>query len=77
MSTTPTPIVPAAGRGRGYRGGGRGGRGGRGHGGEQKRNKGIFKGNTPEMNNNVFECYDKQSDRRQYAKTWQSYLEKK
>jgi hypothetical protein len=23
----------------------------------------------PEMNNNVFECYDEQSDRRQYAKT--------
>ncbi|KAI2503212.1 hypothetical protein MHU86_11235 [Fragilaria crotonensis] len=28
-----------------------------------------FKGTTTEMNGNVFECYDEQTDRRQYAKT--------
>jgi hypothetical protein len=28
-----------------------------------------FEGITPEMNGHVFECYDGQSDRRQYAKT--------
>jgi hypothetical protein len=28
-----------------------------------------FKGGTPEMNGNVFECYEEQDDRRQYAKT--------
>jgi ribosomal protein L15 len=86
MSTTPSPstsfITSTAGRGRGSGYRGRGGRGGRGHGGgsgEQKKNKAIFKGNTPEMNNNVFECYDEQSDRRQYSKSLealQSYAKK-
>ncbi|KAI2490508.1 hypothetical protein MHU86_24062 [Fragilaria crotonensis] len=28
-----------------------------------------FKRTTTEMNGNVFECYDEQTDRRQYAKT--------
>jgi hypothetical protein len=72
MSTTPSTTIYAAGRGRGsgYRGGrgGRGGRSGHGSSNEQKK-KSVFKGNTSEMNNNVFECYDEQSDRRQYAKS--------
>jgi hypothetical protein len=85
MSTTPSPstsfITSTAGRGRGSGYQGRGGRGGRGHGGgrgEQK-NKAIFKGSTPEMNNNVFECCDEQSDRRQYSKSLealQAYVKK-
>jgi hypothetical protein len=60
MNTPGTTMIPSAPR--------RGGRGGSGR-GDQQKNKAIFKGSTPEMNNNVFECYDEQSDRRQYAKT--------
>ncbi|KAI2502776.1 Reverse transcriptase (RNA-dependent DNA polymerase) [Fragilaria crotonensis] len=56
----------------GGRGRGRGGRGGgRGHArstASRPRSSG-FKGTTPEMNGNVFECYDEQTDRRQYMKT--------
>ena len=33
------------------------------------RNRTAFKGNTEEMNGNVFECYEEQSDRRQFSKT--------
>jgi hypothetical protein len=38
-----------------------------------------FKGTSPEMNGNVFECYDEQTDRRQFAKTveaLQGYVKK-
>ena len=61
-----------SGRGRGRGGGGRGrGRGGRSH--QRSSGRGVrtstFKGATPEMNGNVFECFDEQTDRRQYAKT--------
>ncbi|KAI2492643.1 hypothetical protein MHU86_21919 [Fragilaria crotonensis] len=56
----------------GGRGRGRGGRGGgRGHArstASRPRSSG-FKGTTPEKNGNVFECYDEQTDRRQYMKT--------
>ncbi|KAI2506981.1 hypothetical protein MHU86_7478 [Fragilaria crotonensis] len=58
-------------RGRGgqrNRGGGRSGRGSSGRGSHRPRSTG-FKGTTTEMNGNVFECYDEQTDRRQYAKT--------
>ena len=58
-----------AGRGRGGRGRGRGGRGhGRGHGGRPPRSTG-FRGSVSDMDGNVFECHDEQSDRRQFAKT--------
>jgi hypothetical protein len=50
------------GRNRGNRGSGRGGSG------KPARIRSTFKGNTGEMNGCVFECYDEQSDRRQYAK---------
>jgi hypothetical protein len=33
------------------------------------RSRAAFKGNTEEMNGNVFECYEEQSDRRQFSKT--------
>ena len=33
-----------------------------------------FKGTTTEMNGNVFECYDEQTDRRQYAKTVEALM---
>jgi Zinc knuckle len=38
-----------------------------------------FKGNTAEMNGNVFECYEEQTDRRQFSKTieaLESYVKK-
>jgi hypothetical protein len=70
--TNETGRSNTSGRGGGGRGRGRGGRaGGRGHGRTtslRPRSSG-FKGTTPEMNGNVFECYDEQTDRRQYAKT--------
>ena len=50
------------GRGRG------GGRGVSGRGATRPRGTG-FKGTTAEMNGNVFECYNEQTDRRQCAKT--------
>jgi Zinc knuckle len=33
------------------------------------RNRAVFRGNTEEMSGNVFECYEEQTDRRQFAKT--------
>lgn len=59
----------SGGRGRG-RGRSRGNRtqAGRGQNRASGRNT-TFKGTTAEMNGNVFECYDEQSDRRQYAKS--------
>jgi hypothetical protein len=66
--TMTTGRGTSAGRGRGV-GRGRGARGGRGYGrGPRSRSTG-FKGTTSEMNGNVFECYDEQTDRRQFAKT--------
>ena len=57
--------------------GGRGGRGGRnnprgnGQGGRglQRPARTNFKGDTEGMNGNVFECFEEQADRRQFAKT--------
>ena len=49
------------GRGRGRRGG----RGGRGPGPARTN----FRGTTDDMNGQVFECYEEQSDRRQYSRT--------
>ena len=46
-----------------------GSRGGRARTQATSNNRGIFKGSTEGMNGNVFECYEEQSDRRQYAKT--------
>ena len=51
-----------------------GGRGTAGQSGDRPRTTG-FKGNTPEMNGSVFECYDEQGDRRQYIKTAVEALE--
>lgn len=67
--TTSTGRGTSAGRGRN---GGRGGRGGRGYGrgsGHRPPRSTGFRGTTAEMNGNVFECYDEQTDRRQFAKT--------
>ena len=33
------------------------------------RSRAAFRGNTEEMNGNVFECFEEQSDRRQFSKT--------
>ena len=56
------------GRGRGGRRGARfGGRSGTTN--QRGSRASIFKGSTPEMTGNVFECYEEQSDRRQYAYT--------
>ena len=66
-----TTDTRSAGRARGAgRGHGRsGGRGTAGQDGGRPRTTG-FKGNTPELNGNVFECYEEQGrDRRQYIKT--------
>jgi hypothetical protein len=41
----------------------------RGTGGTFRQRISSFKGTTPEMNGNVFECYDEQTDCRQYMKT--------
>jgi hypothetical protein len=72
---SPPQVQPPAG-GRGGTGGrGRGGRHrARGRGGGTKQGQGVprasgFKGATPEMNGNVFECYNEQYDRRPYTKT--------
>ena len=68
--TTDTRTTQA-GRGRDSgRGRGRGtsGRGYAGSGTPRPRST-NFKGITPEMNGHVFECYDEQSDRRQFVKT--------
>ena len=55
---------------------GRGGRGGRGRVANAARGRGphrpprtMFKGDTEGMNANVFQCYEEQSDRRQFIKT--------
>ena len=56
-----------AGRERGGRGRGRGGRG-HSRSGRPPRSTG-FRGSVSEMDGNVFECHDEQSDRRQFAKT--------
>ena len=70
-TTTSAPAAaPATGRGGGCRS--RGGRGRSHHRsgqGAATRTASTFKGETEEMNGHVFECYDKQSDRREYAKT--------
>jgi hypothetical protein len=65
--------------GRGGRGRGRGGRGGHGRGGTRRNRQTTFKGSTDDMNGNVFECHEEQTDRRQYAKTLealQGYVKK-
>ena len=70
MSGLTTDTGRSTGRGRGGAGRGRG-RGGRSH--TRTNGRGgrtsLFKGTTLEMNSNVFECYDEQTDRRQYART--------
>jgi hypothetical protein len=68
--TTDTRSTAATGRGRsGGRGRGRGsGRGTAGRGTPRPRSTG-FRGTTIEMGGNVFECYEEQTDRRQYIKT--------
>ena len=43
-------------------------------------NRAMFTGNTADMNGNVFQCYEEQSDRRQYAKMIEAldaYVKKK
>ena len=40
----------------------------------------TFKGDTEDMNGNVFQCYEEQANRRQYAKTFEAlnaYVKKK
>ena len=82
LSNNPEPTTsnnaPTAGRntattdsrGRNSAGGRNRHRGGRqSRGGQARGNRSTFKGNTEEMNGHVFECYEEQSDRRQYAKT--------
>lgn len=66
MSDNPASGRSAGGRGRSGRGRQRGSRGGRG---QSRASRTVFKGNTEGMNGHVFECYEEQSDRRQYAKT--------
>ena len=56
-------------RGRGSRRGARSGRG-RGNATNTRNTRGpAFKGSTPEMAGNVFECYEEKGDTRQYRKT--------
>ena len=80
MSSGPVPSIigsdGATSTGRGN-GGGRGrGRNrfrGRGQGqGAVRATRSKFRGDTEEMNGNVFECFDEQADRRQYAKTMEA-----
>ena len=69
MSANSNPDITTSGSaasGRSGRGRQRGNRGGRG---QINRNQPVFKGSTDAMNGHVFECYDEQSDRCQYAKT--------
>ena len=64
----------SSGRGRGGgRGRGRGGGRGAGSRGAPRSRGTGFKGTTAEMNGHVFECYDEQTDRRQYAKTVEAF----
>jgi hypothetical protein len=73
------PIAPNTGRtgGRHHRNRNRGNRWGQSQGlghtqqtqGPKVAAKSIFTGGTTEMNGNVFQCYEEQDDRRQYAKT--------
>lgn len=59
------------GRGRGGgRNGGHGQQGGRG--GTHRPPRIIFKGDTEGMNGNVFQCFEEQTDCRQFAKTWEA-----
>ncbi|KAI2513612.1 hypothetical protein MHU86_752 [Fragilaria crotonensis] len=37
--------------------------------GSSSNNRSVFTGNTDDMNGHVFQCFEEQSDRRQYAKT--------
>jgi hypothetical protein len=64
-STTTSGRGRSGGRGRNGRGGRHGSRGNT----SGRPRSTSFKGTTAEMNGNVFECYDEQTDRRQYAKT--------
>jgi hypothetical protein len=82
--TTISAITEATGRGGTVAG--RGGRGGRGRGATAVRGRGpqqpprtAFKGDTEGMNANVFQCYEEQSDRRQFIKNKEaldSYVKK-
>jgi hypothetical protein len=77
-ATASTSAAPASGRGGGRGGNRRGNRAGRGHTGQPATGsttaarKFTFKGDTEELNGNVFECYEEQNDRRQYAKSLQA-----
>ena len=68
ITTDTGTTTPGRGRtsGRGRTRGG--GRGNAGRGTGRPRSTG-FRGTTADMNGNVFECYDEQSDRRQFTKT--------
>jgi len=75
---SPTPEAVAS---TDVRRGGRSGRsrnagrgGGRGS-GRNETSRSSFKGNTEQMNGHVFECYDEQTDRRQYSKTLEALQE--
>ena len=77
--TTGASATPAGGRGGGRNNNRRGSRAGRGGGTGQSATgsttaarRSTFKCDTEEMNGNVFECYEEQVDRRQYAKTLQA-----
>jgi hypothetical protein len=92
MSSTPdnttassaTSVRSSGTRSAGANRGVRGNRGGRtrvgGAGTTTSANRSIFKGDTEDMNGNVFQCYEEQVDRRQYAKTVEAldaYVKKK
>ena len=71
-STAGRSGTRARGRGRG--------RQGRGQGRQQNTRASTFKGATEEMNGHVFECYEEQTDRRQFARTSEElhgYVKKK
>ena len=74
-TTTSSSAATVRSSGRGSGGANRGTRGSRG--GRTRSNatatkgtsRNLFKGDTKDMNGNVFQCYKEQVDRRQYAKT--------
>ena len=73
--TTEAGRTASTGRGRGGQGHSNP-RGGRGNGRANPRVRGTgFKGATTEMNGNVFECYNEQTVRRQYAKAVEALKE--
>jgi hypothetical protein len=88
MSATPDTMTSSSAatvRSSGSRSGGanrgtRGNRGGRTRSNTTSTSRTLFKGDTEDMNGNVFQCYEEQVDRRQYAKTIEAldaYVKKK